>query len=129
MAKDRDKYNFDDLKRLGDERREGYSVTTGQLYPSKTVKINGNDVDIGKKCQGWYQTIYDYAPNPKDPKLISLVYIIDLAYDNSIDLDDKTTIFGKYWDHLMKYYYQLGMNFRITMDQTNNELTRLLTRK
>lgn len=129
MAKEKEKYSFDDLKRLGDERRESYALTTEQLYPNKTVKINNKNIDIGKKCQGWYQTIYDYAPNPKDPKLLSLVYIIDMAYRFDIDLDDKTTPFGRYWDMIMKYYYQLGMNFRLTMDQTKNELTRLLTRK
>jgi len=129
MAKDKEKYSFDDLKRLGDERREGYDITINQLYPEKKVQINGKDVDIGKKCQGWYQTIYDYAPNPRDPKLLDLVCIIDKAYKLNIDLDDKTTPFGKYWDMLMKYYYQLGMNFRLTMDSTKNELTRLLTRK
>ncbi len=125
----KDKPNFDDLKRLGDERREGYDLTIKQLYPSRKVTLDGNEIDIGKKCQGWYQTIYDYAPNPTDPKLQSLVYIIDMAYENDIDLDDKTTAFGKYWDMLMKYYYQLGMNFRLTMDSSKNELTRLLTRK
>ena len=129
MAKDKEKYSFDDLKRLGDERREGYDITTKQLYPGKKVQINGKDVDIGKKCHEWYQTIYDYAPNPRDPKLLDLVYIIDMAYKFGIDLDDKTKPFGRYWDMIMKYHYQLGMNFRLTMDQTKNELTRLLTRK
>jgi len=129
MPEKKDKYSFDDLKRLGDERREGYDRTMGHLYSDKKVQINGKTVDIGKKCQEWYQTIYDYAPDPNDPKLLSLVFIIDMAYEHSIDLDDKDTPFGRYWDMLMKYYYQLGMNFRMTMDQTKNELTRLLTRK
>lgn len=125
----KEKYSFDELKRLGDERREGYDSTVLQLYPKKIVVINDKSIDIGKKCQVWYQTIYDYAPNPKDPKLISMVYVIDIAYKYGINLDDKTTPFGQYWDMLLKYYYQLGMNFRATMDQTKNELTRLLTRK
>jgi len=129
MTKEKEKYSFDDLKRLGDERREGYDITTEQLYPKKIVKTNGKDVDIGKTCQNWYRTIYDYAPDPKDPKLLSLVYLIDMAYKNNINLDDKTMPFGTYWDMIIKYYYQLGMNFRVTMDQTKNELTRLLTRK
>lgn len=129
MAEKKEKYNFEDLKRLGDERREGYDITLKQLYPKKIIKNSDTEVDIGKKCQGWYQTIYDYAPNPRDPKLTDLVYIIDMAYRFNIDLDDKTEPFGKYWDILMKYYYNLGMNFRLTMDSTNNELTRLLTRK
>lgn len=125
----KEKYSFDDLKRLGDERREGYDITMEKLYPIKKAQINGKTVDIGKKCQGWYQTIYDYAPDPQDPKLLSLVSIIDKAYKHNIDLDDKDTPFGQYWDMILKYYYQLGMNFRVTMDQTKNELTRLLTRK
>jgi len=125
----KEKYNFDDLKRLGDERRDGYAITAGQLYPTKKVTINGKEIDIGKKCQNWYQTIYDYAPNPGDPKMLTLVYVIDMAYKHNIDLDAKDTPFGQYWDMIIKYYYQLGMSFRTTMDQTNNELTRLLTRK
>lgn len=129
MAKEKEKYSFDDLKRLGDEKREEYDHTVKRFYPDKTIKVEGKDINIGKICREWYQIIYDYAPDPKDPKLLSLVFIIDKAYKNNIDLDDKTTPSGRQWDMLMKYYYKLGMNFRITMDQTKNELTRLLTRK
>lgn len=129
MAKDKSKYSFHDLKRLGDERRESYTLTVKLLYPMKKVKISGNEVDVGKICREWYQTIYDYAPTPEDEKLLSLVYIIDIAYKQGINLDNKTTSFGKYWDMIMKYYYPIGKNFRMTMDQSNNEFTRLQTRK
>jgi hypothetical protein len=129
MAERKEKYSFDDLKRLGDEKREDYDLTMEQLYPKKIVKINDKEVDIGKKCREWYQTIYDYAPDPNDSKLTNLVAFIQAAYKDGANLDDKTTKTGRRWDFLMNHYYKLGMNFRITMDQTKNELTRLLTRK
>ena len=129
MAKEKEKHSFDDLKRLGDEKREEYDHTVQRFYPDKIIKLNDKNVNIGKICKEWYQTIYDYAPNPKDEDLLIYVFFIDAAYELGVDLDDTTAPFGKRWHFLMKYDYQLGKQFRVTMDQTKNELTRLLTRK
>jgi len=129
MASKKDGYSFDDIQRSGDEIREEYELTVKRIYPSKVVKINGKNVDIGKNRQMWYQKIYDYALNPNDPALLSLVFLIDLSDKYDLYLEDKNTPFGLYWLKMIKYDFQLGKEFRLTMDQTKNELTRLGTRK
>ncbi len=129
MVKKKDKYSFDEIQRLGAEKREAYTLTLQDIYPDKIVKINGEEINVGKICRKWYQTIYDYAPNPRDEMLEGLVLFIDVAYKNGDNLNDHTTLAGRRWDFLMKYHYKLGKNYRITMDSTNNEMTRLLTRK
>lgn len=129
MAKKKDKYNFDDIQRLGDEKREAYMLVLQDIYPDHTVKIKGKEVNIGKICRKWYQIIHDYCPNPKDPVLPGLILIIDMAEKKCINLDDKTTKYGQYWSMLIKHYFKLGQRYRETMDSTGDELTRLLTRR
>lgn len=129
MAEKKDKYSFTDIKRLGEEKRESYDITMKDLKQDKTVKINGKNVNIGGICRTWSKRIDDNAPNPNDPKLRNLHIFIYAAYVCGGNLNDQTTWWGMKWNFLLTFYWPFGKNFRLTMDSTNNELTRLLTRE
>jgi len=129
MAEKKEKYSFDEFRREVEKKRETYDEEVAKLFPKKIVKINDKDVDVGKIIRDRYQYLYDYAPNPKDPKLTNLVLFLMKAYKDGHDIDDITTKTGADWATLTTLYYPLGRNYRLMMDQTTNELTRLMSRK
>ena len=117
----------DQLKRFIDERKDSFAHTTKRIYPDKTA----GKVDIGRVCRYWYQRVHDNADSyiKSDPEILPLmVFIIDFAYMNGLNLDDPESSVGNLWRLLLKYYYEIGLSYRNTMDETKDEKVRLGTR-